>query len=131
MTGFGTMSLGDVISELRKAEPGATVQFDFCYTAPSLEIHSYRGWYNHLAIGWEDTHRPKHHGTYWPLATDLLAKLEGAVGGTFTGYKGGDYTMDGDTPLWVANFSQTGSTAIDRIECDGSVVIIHTKRVDF
>jgi len=130
MTMFGTMSLGEVIDALRKAEPGADVQFDFCYTAPSLAVHSYRGWYNHLAIGWEAPDGPKHNGSYWPRASDLLAKLEAANGAEFEGYKGGDYTMTSETPVWVANRRDTGNTAIDRIECDGSTVIIHTKRVE-
>lgn len=130
MTVFETMSLGEVIDALRKAEPGAEVQFDFCYTAPSLEVHSYRGWYDHLAIGWEAAEQPKHNGSYWPLASDLLAKLEAANGSTFEGYKGGSYTMSLGTPVWVANYRSTGNTAIDRIECDGNTVIIHTKRVE-
>ncbi len=107
------------LCELERS-PEAEVQFDFCYTVPTT-VNSYRGFYNHLAIGWESAR------SHWPLASDLANELRSAIGKTFEGYKGGDYYMDEQTPLWVANWGDTGSTAIDRIEVNGSSVIIHTK----
>lgn len=128
-TSFGTMSLGEVIDALDRAEPGAIVKYDFCYTSPTT-VASYRGWYDHLALGWQAATMDAASGTYWPLASTILERLEKAVGETFEGYKGGSYEMDRDTPLWIANYSDTGSTGIVEIECDGSTVIIHTKRMD-
>lgn len=126
---FGTMTIGEVVDALARAEPGATVQFDFCYTSPTT-VHSYRGWYDHLAIGWEVADTPKHAGTYWPLASDIKDRIADAIGREFQGYKGGEYVMRRDTPIWVDNHRDASSTGIVEIECNGSSVIIHTKHMD-
>ena len=61
----------------------------------------------------------------WSLA-DLIKQLKEAVGKVYTGYKGGDYTMTEDTPLWVANYGETGSTAITGVLDQGWCVLIVT-----
>lgn len=97
---FGTATLGSLIDELEKCRPSAEVQFDFCYLRPT-KVASYRGYYDHLAIGWtEKSYGPEHH---WIPVPMLLVELKDAVGKSFEGYKGGDYTMTRDTPVWVAN----------------------------
>lgn len=121
------MTLGEVIDELKRAEPGATVQFDFCYTAPTT-VASYRGYYNELAIGWQPATHDAESGTYWPLASTILERLEDAVGKTFEGYKGGDYTMDRGTTLYVANWGDSGGTVISRIDHEYGTVILNTTR---
>lgn len=68
-------------------------------TLPASELHSYRGFYEQLAIGF---------GQAWPRSPvyatvgELRAALQGAIGRTFEGWKGGDFTMSGDTTLWIA-----------------------------
>jgi hypothetical protein len=42
-----------------------------------------------------------------PTAADLLASLKLAQGKYFIGYKGGDFTMDKTTPVWVANYGSS------------------------
>lgn len=123
------LTLGEVIDELKRAEPESTVQFDFCYTAPTT-VASYRGYYNELAIGWQAATYDEESGTYWPLATTVLIRLEEAVGKTFEGYKGGDCKMNRDTTLYVANWGDTGGTVISHIEHEHKTVIFHTKKVD-
>lgn len=123
------MTLGEVIDELKRAEPGGIVQFDFCYTAPTT-VGSYRGCYSDLAIGWQPATYDSESETHWPLATTILERLESAVGKTFEGYKGGDYHMDRDTPLWVANYSDAGGTSIVRVSHEYGTVILHTEKTD-
>lgn len=125
LTIYGTASLGAVIDALRAADPDSEVQFDFCYLSPT-GVASYRGYYDHLALGWEQSEEPP----YWPKASDLLARLEAAIGHTFEGWKGGHYRMSRDTPLWVANRGETGGTGIVGIRDEGHSVIIETAKVD-
>lgn len=49
----------------------------------------------------------------------------------FTGYKGGDFTMTGDTPLWRASYGDTGEAIMDlQPHRSGSALILITKKVD-
>lgn len=116
---YDTLTLGELIDEISLAEPAATVQFDFCYLVPTT-VKSYRGYYDHLAIGWSDNGE-------LPSVLEVLNNLREAVGEVFVGYKGGEYRMGLHTPVWVANYGETGSAAIDWIDRNGSQVIIHTK----
>lgn len=120
---YGTATIGSVIDALKSAPAGADVQFDFCYLAPTT-VNSYRGYYDHLALGWSEP-------SGWPTVATVLAELQSAIGKTFEGYKGGDYKMDRDTPLWVANYSHSGGTGIVSITVEGEhSVIINTAKVD-
>lgn len=124
---FGTTTLGALIDALRFGPKDADVQFDFCYLSPT-DVASYRGYYDHLALGWTDKHEGPGH---WPKASALLANLEAAIGKTFEGWKGGSYRMGRDTPLWVANAGDTGGTGITAIEFEGeSTIDLHTAKVD-
>lgn len=121
LTAFGTASLGAVIDALERAEPGGVVSFDFCRQSPD-DLDSYRGYYDHLALGWSN--RPS------PSAADVLSVLRSAVGKTYQGYKGGSYRMGRDTPLWVDNYSECTGTAIVGIEMDSIGITLRTACVD-
>lgn len=121
MTAFGTMSLGELIDKLKAAEPGSTAWYDFGHLRPS-KIRSYRGYYDHLALGWDNKSDA-------PKVEDLIRDLEAADGGTYSGWKGGDYTMDLDTPIWADNAGDASSTAIVDVKVDAVSVKIVTKRV--
>jgi hypothetical protein len=58
------------------------------------DLHSYRGYYEDLAVTVAGTGAP------WNLGK-LLRELRAAQGKTFTGYKGGEYVMTRVTPVWV------------------------------
>ena len=111
--GRDTMSLGDIIAALKKAKPDAYV---LTYPIEDLKLTtlaSWRGIYEHLAIGYELC-----DGAWGFKAADLLAECEAAIGQTFTGYKGGDYVMGLNTPVWLANYGRSPSSTIDRIVID-------------
>lgn len=61
---------------------------------------------------------------------DVLALCESAVGKTFYGYKGGEYVMGRETPVWVANYREAGSTAIVDIIDHGWRITIETAHID-
>lgn len=115
------MTVGEIVAVLRRKDPGADVSFDFVYFRP-MSLHSYRGYYEQLALGYGN------EGT--ATVGDVLGWFEDAIGKTFTGYKGGEYTMGTDTPVWVANHDEAGSTAVVDIKDDGMSVRLITGIID-
>jgi len=56
-------------------------------------------------------------GSYYELAfdptdnvtiSDMLNYAKSAMGNTFEGYKGGEYTMGEDTPCWISPYGESG-----------------------
>lgn len=102
--------------EERAEEP--IVLFDFEYLHPGA-VESWRGAYDELAINFTAEGNA-------PKLSQLLEVLEGSVGQTFEGYKGGDYTMSRHTPVWVANHGNAGNTAIIDVLDFGYQVVLAT-----
>ncbi|QRE76518.1 hypothetical protein [Methylobacterium aquaticum] len=101
------ITLGALIDALDRAEQDEMIRYDFGGFLPVRPV-SYRGFYDHLAIGFVE-----HHDAEGLLkVADLLAACRTADGATFQGYKGGSYTMNRDTPLWAANYGASTDTAI-------------------
>lgn len=115
------MTLGELISTLKRKDPEAGIAFDFVYFRPK-GLHSYRGDYSQLAIGYTNEGECK--------VGDLLKLLEDAVGNDFTGYKGGEFTMSERTSVWVANPSEAGRTAIVDVRDDGTTIRLVTETHD-
>ena len=73
----------------------------------SGDCTSYRGYYSDLALC------PSEDGIDEPITVgQLLSVLRLSLGEVFTGYKGGDFVMDEDTPLWVDNYGEANGNAI-------------------
>lgn len=120
----GQCTLGSLITVLKRRDPKQAVKFDFCGCEPGL-VDSYRGYYEQLAFEFKSTQWPK-----CVTVADVLADLEAALGKTFTGYKGGDFVMHKDTPLWVDNCGECNSTAVVGLEeCDHQTIIA-TRYID-
>lgn len=82
--------LGELIDALKAVvdqNPDAVVPDGFC------NPHSYRGYYEQLAFEPAQNVRVR----------DMLLDAEHALGSTFQGWKGGDYTMDEHTDCWLAH----------------------------
>jgi hypothetical protein len=115
------LSLGDFIETLSNAPHDSLV---FLSTSTSSEpsatmpeFNSYRGYYHDIALEpWNGT----------LTVEQLLSAANDACGRTFEGYKGGDFTMDADTPLWIANYGSASGIAIRYIDVRGSSVTIIT-----
>lgn len=114
-----TILLGELIEHFKACNRDAEVRFDFCFLTPS-GLDSYRGYYDHLAIGWTADCQT------WNVA-NMIELLESAIGSTYTGWKGGEYTMDQLTPVWADNPGQASSTAITGVDNRGYRVIIKTE----
>lgn len=90
------MTLDELTTLLGKATPELVLPNGF--TKP----HSYRGYYDELAF------EPAENVT----VSSVLAAAWSADGETYTGYKGGEYTMTGDTTCWIAHEGSAGGEEI-------------------
>ena len=115
-------TLGYLIERLERLDPTVEVYYDFVYFHPK-GIHSYRGYYEQLALGYANAGDP-------PNVGQLLAELKDADGKEFTGYKGGEYAMRSDTPMWVAKHDEAGGTAIIDVEDRDWFVLLKTAKID-
>ena len=97
------MTLGDLISALESLPEGSEVD-------GIGEPHSYRGYYEDLAF---KRIRDKRK------ASEVLSDAKAAMGEVFRGYKGGDYMMGKQTPVWVADYGCLGEKIMG-INPDGS-----------
>lgn len=115
------LTIGGLIDTLKRKDPSVLVTFDFVHFSPR-GVGSFRGYYEDLAIGYA-----KDECT----VECLLALLNDAVGKTFSGYKGGEYTMCTDTVVWVANHGESADTAIVDAVDDGWRVVLKTEVVGY
>lgn len=107
------ITLGRFISELEKLPQDKEIE-NVC------SPHSYRGYYSDLAL-------EKESGTR--SVGSLVEKLKSeCLGQTFTGYKGGDFYMDENTPMWIAKYGSCG-VKIMNIE-DGETLSLLTRDDD-
>jgi hypothetical protein len=94
----------------------ADVYFDFEYLKPT-GIGSWRGIYAELALEFD--------GEKTMTVIEFHKMLKECIGKTFTGYKGGEFTMGKNTPVWVANYGNAGNTAvIDIVDNEYNVIIM-------
>ena len=80
------LSLGELIERLEKENPDKVIALGF------KEPHSYRGDYTELAFEPEINAR----------VGDMASCARSALGATFPGYKGGEYTMNKHSDVWIA-----------------------------
>lgn len=108
---------------INKFKHEAEVYFDFCHMFPTC-IYSWRGAYDELALNHQRDGDPKAQ----PMKVRAFLKmLKAAVGKTYTGYKGGDFTMSKDTPVWVSNYGDADDTAVVGVLDESFRVLILTE----
>ena len=85
-------TLGELIKFLEERDPDLVVPLGFG------KPHSYRGYYEDVA--------------FVPVSKttvgEMLQHAKSAMGKTFTGYKGGEFHMDENTSVWIAQWSKEG-----------------------
>ena len=94
----------DMLQPYERETPDAVV-YVFGEIKLNGAIQSYRGYYDHLALGYcfDDFI----HDDCQVTVEMLVRLLNDAIGRTFTGYKGGDFTMGPRTPVWLANYGRS------------------------
>lgn len=115
------MTVGALMEALTQYEDSDEVAYDFVYMRPTT-LDSYRGYYEDLALGYTS------EGSI--TVRELKELLSSSMGKTFHGYKGGEYTMNENTLLWVANYREAGGTAITGVTKISYQVILMTSRLD-
>lgn len=127
--GVDQWSLGDLIEAIKKAgtknsndEP-KSVSFDFGEHVPAF-LCSWRGAYEELSISYRET-ATEHN------LENFLKELEGANGSVFEGYKGGNYKMYLDTPLWVSLPGNASRSSVVGIHDDGYNIVILTAYCEY
>lgn len=114
------LTLGALIEALEKTPTDHLVIFENGVASPGKEM-SYRGYYSDLAF--EDDHATKTVGVF-------LEQCRKALNATYEGYKGGDFVMGPDTPLWRAEYSTASGIAIIAAQPDGNALVLLTRQVD-
>lgn len=99
------------------------VRLDMGYNYPS-DVGSYRGYYQDLAIRYSDDHEDR------MTAQEFKETLEDAIGTEFTGYKGGEFEMTEDTPVWVAKWGNASRTAVSGVRMTATRIILETRIVN-
>jgi hypothetical protein len=125
------LSLGEMLLKLEpiikkqkeiidKYKHEATVSYDFEYLFPKT-IDSWRGAYEELALDINLEGEPL-------KVTEFYNLLKSCIGKKFTGYKGGEFIMSKNTPVWVANYGNSGHTCVIDIVDNEYEVLIKTGR---
>lgn len=131
------LSLGEFIKELESTdlkydeETYKEVEFDFGTAVPT-ELSSWRGSYDELALGYKLSGYDNDSEHFANTKADkLLEHLKSAIGKEYEGYKGGDYTMNEDTPVWVANYGHSGNTGVVGVLDVGYKLVIITAYCEY
>ena len=99
-----------------------TVRFNFEYLHPTA-LSSWRGSYREIAIEFSEK-------GYAPKLSEFISWLKEAIGKTYEGYKGGDFVMGKNTPVWVANYGHSGDTGIVDVRFDEYDVVLLTDKCE-
>ena len=83
---------------------------------------SYRGYYADLAF------QPGHHPMC--LAGDVAEECAYAIGKTYGGYKGGDFEMGPDTPLWISDYGKADQKAVIGVRSARGLITVYWKQLE-
>ncbi|AZA49761.1 hypothetical protein EG346_16940 [Chryseobacterium carnipullorum] len=127
------LTLGQFISEIERigivAEHNNEIKdvcFDFGSAIPTT-LDSWRGAYEELALGYELSGYDNNSKHFSDCKADkFLEQLKSAIGKEYTGWKGGEFIMNEDTPVWVSNSGNSDDTGIIGILDDGWRIIVLT-----
>lgn len=110
----GQMTLGDLLSALAPLDPDLPVVVDFTDSAPG-DFDSYRGYYEQIAF--------EERGSHSTVA-EFLREANKALGQTMTGYKGGDFIMHRQTPVWASSYGLCSGMRLVGVDVvDGRAVL--------
>lgn len=114
------MTLGKMIDILGSSDPNLPVVYGGADSGSPSDEDSYRGYYSDLSFGRSDAE---------VTVSAFKDRCQKALGATYQGYKGGDFTMSADTPLWCAAWGCCGNAIIEVAQVDGKLVLV-TKDVE-
>lgn len=121
------VTLGEMLSAVGQAGDGLVVfRTEDGREWGAGDAISYRGYYSDLAIEPESGATP---------TGDLMLTLMAVQDTELEGYKGGQYLMGSDTPVWLDGYGQCNSRAvvrwdIERVPGEKPLLVFYTKKVD-
>ena len=97
---FPNLSLAQLAEQLEQFNPDAEILFEDG-AVPESYVRSYRGYFHHAAIG-----VALGRGENPPpvLVSDVLRGVKFAMHDVVYGYKGGEYQLYPDVPVWYADY---------------------------
>lgn len=115
------LSLGELIILLRNLPISTPIRLEIEgeLMIPD-DLISWRGIYAELALEY-------YRGDTDIKVGDVLGEFESAVGTTFEGYKGGEFIMSRQTPVWADHYGLANHWAIVGIDLVDGVAIIRTE----
>lgn len=116
------ITIGELIEALEQADSKSLPVLTSHAPDKSVECpHSYRGYYSDLAL--EPSSTIANVETVLNFMKDVEDTYE-------TGYKGGDYLMDRDVPVWISNQGDCDSYAVIDVMHNDTNVTLVTKYID-
>lgn len=123
-SGKEQFSLGNLIDALEKIEDKSkNVYIDFEQAIP-YGLGSYRGSYDELCMQFA-------FNKAGPTVKDLLKELHSTVGAIFEGWKGGEFLMTKDTPIWIAETGNVSRTVIVAVADNDYDVLLKIDHCEF
>ena len=115
------LTLGEAIEFIAKAPRSYVVVFDYNNESPGKEM-SYRGYYSDLSFE-TNNGEPK-------TVDEFDHQLNGALDQEYTGYKGGEFRMGADTPLWQSPYGTIGRAIVGIRTTNEGTIELATKKID-
>jgi hypothetical protein len=97
-----------------KLEP-KSVRFNFGSLVPT-DFASWRGVYAEIALGYGMQGYDGDDKA--PTLAEFIEQVRATIGSTYEGWKGGDFTMTEDTPVWIDNPGNYTNTMLVDIQDD-------------
>lgn len=112
----GQWTVGELLIALDPFPENLVVRFsDGSYPG---EFMSYRGYYDHVAI--DRSPNTKMLGEFRKQVRDV-------IGQTLEGYKGGSFTMDRYTPVWVSEYGDASGNGVVGVKQEGGFLTVMVK----
>jgi hypothetical protein len=129
------ITLGELTDWLEQiSDKSAAVCFDFGSAVPT-DFGSWRGAYDQLELGYKLTSydSTEDDAQTWPQVTveQLLERCKAADGATYTGWKGGDFTMSRSNVIWVSNDGNASNSGISDMWDKGYQIVLCTEWFDY
>lgn len=122
------LTLGQLLEKLEAIEPKHyDVVFDFGGLIPDY-FESYRGDYSHVCLNFE---MPYKNWEYTPSVNvhQMIEKVKDTIGEYKSGWKGGDYFMHEDTPVWVALGGMSPGSYLHDVKLSGCRIYLVTRNI--
>jgi hypothetical protein len=114
---YRPLTIGELSNLIKNASSDQAVIFDFCGQCP-VGIDSSRGDYSEPSLLWGERKYVEERKGWGSTVADLRQLLDRAISEEFTGYKGGHYRFNSDSPLWVDNYGEWSATGVVGVQFD-------------